>query len=101
MSRQVVIVEEAEEGHPLLWALAGFLGGAAVGALVYSQQVHQHSTALFSRSPLRRALALGYLRGRPSVDTVRLLRDYIAWESNSRLRRRALDVLRCVEEDLD
>ena len=101
MARQVVLIEEHEGHRELLWAAAGFLGGVLVGALVYSQQAHQYSTALFSPSPIRRGLALGYLRGQPSVDTVRLLRDYVAWETNPRLRRRAQDVLRCVEEDLD
>ena len=101
MARRVVVVEDGAGRSALLWCAAGFVGGALVGALVYSQQAHQYSTALFSPSPIRRGLALGYLRGQPSVDTVRLLRDYIAWEANPRLRRRAQDVLRCVEEDLD
>ena len=102
--RQVVGVDarDSEEGgwSPLALAGLGFLGGLVVGAVLYSQQAHQHAGALFSSSPVRRYLALGYLRGQPSVDTVRLLRDFLAWEQSPRLRRRAADVLQCVEEDL-
>jgi hypothetical protein len=50
---------------------------------------------------VRRFAALGYLSGRPSVDTARLLRDYIRWESHPILRRRGEQVLRQVERYLD
>ena len=86
---------------PGAMAALGFVGGLLVGAAAYAQQAHQHRRALFSRNPVRRYLALGYLRGQPSVDTVRLLRDYCSWERSPVLRRRAADVLRCVEADLD
>ena len=86
---------------PATLAALGFVGGLLVGAAAYAQQAHQHRRALFSPNPVRRYLALGYLRGQPSVDTVRLLRDFCAWERNPRLRRRAAEVLRCVEADLD
>jgi hypothetical protein len=82
-------------------AALGFVAGLLVGAAAYAQQAHQYRRSLFSGSPLRRYLALGYLRGQPSVDTVRLLRDYCEWERSPRLRRRAAEVLRCVEADLD
>ena len=55
---------------------------------------------LFSAHPVRRFAAVSYLGGRPSVDTVRLLRDYIRWESHPLLRRRARRVLRAVEASL-
>jgi len=82
-------------------ALLGFLGGAAIGAAVWSQQVHQHRRGLFSRSPLRRLAALGYLGGQPSVDAARLVRDYMEWERLPALRRRAQQVLRQIERALD
>lgn len=101
--RRVLVVEAAapEGGRsPGLMAAAGFMVGVVVGAVLYAHQAHQHAGALFSRSPVRRYLALGYLRGQPSVDTVRLLRDYLDWEKSQPLRRRAQEVLRCVEDDL-
>jgi hypothetical protein len=45
--------------------------------------------------------ALGYLSGTPSVDTARLLRDYIQWEPRSVLRKRGRKVLRQMEASLD
>ena len=100
--RRVVVIDAGHEGGQSAAALAamGFIGGLVIGAALYAQQAHQHAGALFSRYPVRRYLALGYLRGQPSVDTVRLLSDYLDWEQSPRLRRRAQDVLRCVEEDL-
>lgn len=99
--RRVVVVDTGRtERSALAMAALGLLGGVVVGAALYAQQAHQHARALFSRSPVRRYLALGYLRGQPSVETVRLLRDYLDWEEQPRLRRRAQDVLRCVEDDL-
>ena len=101
--RRVIVVDVEEGGglrSPALLAAAGFVGGLLVGAVLYAQQAHQHAGALFSRSPVRRYLALGYLRGQPSVDTVRLLSDFLDWEKSPTLRRRAQEVLRCVEEDL-
>jgi hypothetical protein len=102
--RRVVLVEAEERGgagrSPAVMAAVGFLGGLVLGAALYAQQAHQHAGALFSRAPVRRYLALGYLRGQPSVDTVRLLRDYLDWEKSPRLRRRAQEVLRDVEADL-
>lgn len=100
--RRVIVIEAERDGRRSAAALAaaGFVGGLVLGAVLYAHQAHQHAGALFSRSPVRRYLALGYLRGQPSVDTVRLLRDYLDWEKSHRLRRRAQDVLRSVEEDL-
>ena len=82
-------------------ATLGFLGGLTLGALVWSQQVHQHRRGLFSATPLRRLAALGYLGGQPSVDAARLVRDYMEWEPLPALRRRAQQVLRQIERALD
>jgi hypothetical protein len=48
---------------------------------------------LFSKSPVRRLAALGYLSGQPGVDTARILTDYVGWERHPVLRRRAELVL--------
>ena len=44
---------------------------------------------LFSPRPLRRLAALGYLAGQHGADTLRLLTEYIRWETQPALRRRA------------
>jgi hypothetical protein len=81
-------------------ALLGFVSGFAAGVLLWSRQQHTFKRGLFSRSPLRRLAALGYLSGRPTLETVRLLRDYVRWEPRAALRRRGERVLRRVELDL-
>ena len=81
-------------------ATVGFLGGAAVGALVWSMQMRRYRRDLFSPRPLRRLAALGYLSGQPSFDTARVLRDYVSWESRTVLRRRGERVLRRIERHL-
>jgi hypothetical protein len=81
-------------------ALLGLLGGVALGALVWSVQVRRHRRNLFSPRPFQRLAALGYLSGQPSLETARLLRDYIKWERRSVLRRRGERVLRRIEAHL-
>ena len=81
-------------------ATLGFLGGAAVGALVWSMQMQRFRRDLFSPQPLRRLAALGYLAGQPSFDTARVLRDYVGWERRIILRRRGEQVLRRIEAHL-
>ena len=66
---------------------AGFLAGALAGMAVWSVQMHRCRRDLFSPSPFRRRAALSYLRGRPGLDTVRLLSDYVRWEQHPALRR--------------
>lgn len=78
----------------------GFVSGFAAGVLLWSRQQHTFKRGLFSQSPLRRLAALGYLSGRPSLETVRLLRDYVRWEPRAALRRRGERVLRRVELNL-
>ncbi len=81
-------------------AALGFLGGAACGALAWSHLQRQYRKDLFSRHPLRRFAALSYLRTRPSVGTVRLLREYIDWEKKPLLRQRGVTLMRRVESRL-
>lgn len=82
-------------------AALGFVGGAAAGLLVWSAQVQRSRRELFSRSPLRRLAALGYLEGQPGVEAARLLADYLNWETQPVLRRRGQHVLRRMEAHLD
>ncbi|MDQ3082528.1 MAG: hypothetical protein M3R07_09985 [Gemmatimonadota bacterium] len=78
----------------------GFVAGLACGALAWSQLQQQHRRDLFSKHPLRRFAALSYLRTRPSMGTLRLLREYIAWERSAVLRERAVALMRSIESTL-
>ena len=78
----------------------GFVAGLACGALAWSQLQRQHSRDLFSKHPLRRFAALSYLRTRPSMGTLRLLREYIAWERSAVLRERGVALMRSIESTL-
>ena len=82
-------------------AALGFLGGLAIGIVVWGRQQERHQRDLFSRHRLRRLAALGYLSSQPSTATARLLRDYIRWEPRPLLRRRGRQVLRQVEASLE
>ena len=73
---------------------AGLILGVAAGFQAWSGQQTRHRRALFHSQPRRRLAALGYLRAYPSVDSARLLREYLRWEPLPFLRRRARGVLR-------
>lgn len=83
------------------WLFAGGLvTGALAGWLLAQRRFSIHQRDLFSPRPLRRLAALGFLAGQTSVETIRLLRDYLAWERQPVLRRRAEAILRGVEAAL-
>lgn len=87
----------------LKYAGVAALGAAAIGAVgvwLARDQMSRHRRDLFSPHPLRRLAALGYLRTEPSVDNVLLLRDYLAWEDQPLLKKRASTVLDEMEEAL-
>ncbi|HSJ14119.1 MAG TPA: hypothetical protein VK939_06880 [Longimicrobiales bacterium] len=74
---------------------------AAVGALVVRDQIDRHQRDLFSPQPLKRFAALGYIAGlAASVEMIRVLRDFIAWEPRSMLRRRARQIVDRMERQL-
>jgi hypothetical protein len=79
--------------------LAGVLGLVA-GVGLAQHSISRYRRALFSARPLKRLSALGYLSAHPTVETVRLLRDYIAWERQPMLRRRAEALVRRMEAKL-
>lgn len=80
------------------WLFAGgAVAGAVAGWLLAQHRLTTHQRDLFSPRPLRRLAALGFLAGRVGVDSIRLLRDYLAWEQQPVLRRRAQAVLRGLE----
>jgi hypothetical protein len=80
---------------------AGFLGGLVLGALVWSTQIQRSRRELFSKYPMKRLAALGYLGGRPGLDTVHILSDYVRWERHPALRRRGERILRRMKRHLD
>lgn len=80
---------------------AGFLGGLVLGAVVWSTQIRRSRRELFSKSPVRRLAALGYLHGQPGLETARILTDYIGWERDVTLRRRAQRLLRRMHDHFD
>ncbi|HEV2085864.1 MAG: hypothetical protein QOK27_445 [Gemmatimonadales bacterium] len=80
------------------WVFAGaVLLGASAGWLAAQRRLTYHRRDLFSPRPLRRLAALGFLAGQNEVETVRLLRDYLAWERQPMLRRRAEAIVRRME----
>ena len=78
-----------------------FLGGLVVGALVWSAQMRRNRRELFSSNRFRRLAALGYLRGAPSVETARLLAEYVRWEKDAGLRRRGERALTVMKDYLE
>jgi hypothetical protein len=78
----------------------GMAFGAVAGWVMAQRRLVSHRRDLFSPRPLRRLAALGFLAGQSGVDTVRLLRDYLAWERQPMLRRRAEAILRRMEATL-
>ena len=79
----------------------GFLGGFAAGLVLWGVQVQRSRRELFSRSPVRRLAALGYLGGQPGADTARLLAEYVRWEQRPMLRKRGQRLLRRMNAYLD
>jgi hypothetical protein len=78
----------------------GVVAGAALGWWLAEQHRARHREDLFSPRPLRRFAALGGLAGAATVDTVRVLRDYLEWERHPVLLRRARALVRRLEAAL-
>lgn len=79
----------------------GFLAGLLLGAVVWSVQIHRSRRELFSRNAGKRLAALGYLRGRPGINSARILTEYVAWERHPALRARGRRLLRDMQVHLD
>ena len=86
--------------HPTA-VTAGFLSGLVLGAVVWSTQIRRSRRELFSKNPVRRFAALGYLSGQPGLETARILTDYIGWERDVTLKRRAQRLLRRMHATFD
>jgi hypothetical protein len=79
------------------WVAAGFAGGLIAGLLAWSFHIERSRRDLFSPSLVRRFAALGYLGGQASIETARLLSDYVQWETKPLLKRRAERLLKRME----
>lgn len=79
-----------------LAATAGF----ALGWYLAGRHLERHKADLFSADRFRRLVALSYLAGQERVETLHLLRDYIAWEPTAALRKRAERMVRRMEAQL-
>jgi hypothetical protein len=72
----------------------------ALAALVIRGQISRHRRNLFSPKAFRRLAALGHISREPaSVDMIRLLRDFIAWEPRKMLRERAKAIMARMTEE--
>lgn len=75
------------------WALAGVTGGILAGVVLTTMYQERHAQALFSTRTRRRWAALGRLAAEATVDSVPLVREYVAWEPHPGLRRRGKALL--------
>lgn len=78
----------------------GLAAGAVVGYAWWTREQSRHQRALYHPKTMRRLAALGHLSGTPTVDTVMVLREYLGWEQNVVLRRRARQLLTRFENAL-
>jgi hypothetical protein len=75
------------------WAAAAFVGGIVGGLVLWSLQMKRSRRDLFSKSPLKRLAAMGYLGGQATLENVQLLSEYCRWEPNPMLQKRASRLL--------
>lgn len=82
------------------WFGLGLLAGLVGGLWWWTREQQVNRMALYHRRPLRRLAALGWISGRPSAESVMMLREYLNWERNPVLRRRARRLLTRFENAL-
>ena len=75
------------------WIAAGFVGGVVAGLVLWSFQMKRSRRDLFSKNPVKRLAAMGYLGGVPTPENVQLMTDYCRWEPNPMLQKRASRLL--------
>jgi len=82
------------------WFTLGLAAGAVAGYGWWTREQVINQRALYSDRPLRRLAALGWVSGQPGVESVLLLREYLTWEQNPVLQRRARRLLARFENAL-
>jgi hypothetical protein len=75
------------------WATIGFVGGVVAGLVLWSLQMKRSQRDLFSKSPIKRLAALGYLGGQSGIEAAHLLAEYCQWEKHPMLKKRANKLL--------
>jgi len=74
----------------------------AVAAMIIRGQISRHQRDLFSPQAFKRLAALGHISREPaSVDLIRLLRDFVAWEPRKMLRVRAQAIVNRMLDDAE
>lgn len=82
-------------------ALLAAAATGALAALFVRDQMDRHQRNLFSPRAFKRLAALGHISREPaSVPTIRLLRDFIAWEPRKLLRERAAAIVDRMEGEV-
>ena len=82
------------------WAAAAFVGGVVGGLVLWSLQMKRSRRELFSKNPVKRLAAMGYLGGEPSAENVQLLQEYCRWEPNPMLQQRAGRLIKAMQARL-
>lgn len=90
----------SRQSSPFTVFSTGIAIGLVTGLAAWGAQLSRSRQALFHPRPTRRMAAISYLRARPSVDSARSLREYVAWETHPMLRKRGERALRRVERAL-
>ncbi len=80
--------------------VSGALAGLVVGWQLAQRRLDRHRGELFSPELRRRADALRYMAGERSAEAARVLHEYLVWETDPGLRRRAGALLRRLEVSL-
>lgn len=78
----------------LLLGLLGLSAGAALGWRLAGAEMSRRREDLFHPQPLRRLAALAWLGELRSPESIPLVQDYLRWEGQPALRRRAGRLLR-------
>jgi hypothetical protein len=81
-------------GRATAWGMIGLAGGLLLGVALAAGYQRRHAQGLFSARARRRWAALGQLAVDGTVDSLPLVREYVAWEPHPRLRRRGEALLR-------
>lgn len=77
--------------------LGAALIGLAGGLVLSRQRQRANRRELFDRRSWRRLAALNWIERSGDRGSLRLLRDYLAWESRPALQARALRLIRSLE----
>jgi hypothetical protein len=81
-------------GRAVGYVALGMASGVVLGVVLTTMYQDRNAQSLFSPRRRRRWAALGRLAAEAVVDSVPLVREYVAWESHPGLRRRGERLLR-------